>query len=119
MPCATQHAPSPRLSVTTNLLTPAMAGLLSRIERVERRPFHAMTPHEARAAYDNYPKSALVRLMPQGTTDGLARRVRRAVERRSPRVIYPSAYVMARHFPGITRWLMDRFAPLALPPREG
>jgi acetyl esterase len=38
--------------VTTNLLTPAMAGLLSRIERVERRPFHAMTPHEARAAYD-------------------------------------------------------------------
>lgn len=73
----------------------------------------------ARAAYDNYPKSALVRLMPQGTTDGLARRVRRAVERRSPRVIYPSAYVMARHFPGITRWLMDRFAPLALPPREG
>ncbi len=33
------------------LLTPAMAGLLERIQRAKRTPFHAQTPAEARAAY--------------------------------------------------------------------
>ncbi len=41
------------LPVTAStLLTPAMAGLLDRIRRAQRVPFHAMTPAEARAAYD-------------------------------------------------------------------
>jgi acetyl esterase len=35
----------------THLLTPAMSGLLDRIERAGRPPLHAMTPIEARAAY--------------------------------------------------------------------
>ena len=35
----------------TQLLTPAMAGLLARIRRAQRVPFHAMTAVEARAAY--------------------------------------------------------------------
>jgi acetyl esterase len=34
------------------MLTPAMAGLLDRIRRANRPPFHAMTPPEARAAYE-------------------------------------------------------------------
>lgn len=38
--------------VSTQLLTPAMAGLLERIERARRKPFHAMTATEARAAYE-------------------------------------------------------------------
>jgi hypothetical protein len=33
----------------THLLTPRMAGVLGRIKRVRRKPFHAMTPAEARA----------------------------------------------------------------------
>jgi len=37
---------------TTNLLSPAMAGLLERIRRAQRQPFHAMTPAQARAVYD-------------------------------------------------------------------
>jgi acetyl esterase len=36
----------------TTLLTPAMAGLLDRIRRAQRVPFHAMTPAEARTVYD-------------------------------------------------------------------
>ena len=54
--------------MTTRLLTPAMAGLLDRIQRVERTPFHAMTPAEARAAYDKAaevlepPRAALARV---------------------------------------------------------
>jgi len=42
----------PVLKVTTQLLTPAMAGLLDRIRRAQRLPFHAMTPEQARAVYD-------------------------------------------------------------------
>lgn len=68
----------------------------------------------ARAAYDNYPPMA--RMLPGGRPEVLARRVRRAVLRRKTRVIYPLFYVLARHFPGVTRWLMDNFAPKALPP---
>ena len=54
--------------MSTRLLTPAMAGLLDRIQRIERTPFHAMTPAEARAAYDKAaevlepPRAALVRV---------------------------------------------------------
>jgi acetyl esterase len=38
-------------TVSTQLLSPAMAGLLDRIRRAKRPPFHAMTPDQARAAY--------------------------------------------------------------------
>jgi acetyl esterase len=38
--------------VSKSLLTPAMAGLLDRIRRAGRKPFHAMTPAETRAAYE-------------------------------------------------------------------
>lgn len=34
-----------------HLLTPAMAGLLDRIQRAKRPPLHALTPADARAAY--------------------------------------------------------------------
>jgi acetyl esterase len=37
--------------MTTHLLTPRMAGVLERIRRANRPPFHAMTPLEARVAY--------------------------------------------------------------------
>jgi len=42
----TRHAP-------TKLLTPAMAGLLDRIRRARRPPFHTLTAVEARAAYES------------------------------------------------------------------
>jgi acetyl esterase len=37
--------------VTPGLLTPAMAGLLERIRRAQKVPFHAMSPAEARSTY--------------------------------------------------------------------
>lgn len=37
--------------MSTHLLTPAMAGLLSRIQRARRAPFHALSVAEARRAY--------------------------------------------------------------------
>lgn len=36
---------------TTQLLTPRMAGVLERIHRAKRPPFHTLTPREARLAY--------------------------------------------------------------------
>ncbi len=36
----------------THLLTPRMAGVLERIQRARRAPFHAMSPQQARAAYE-------------------------------------------------------------------
>jgi acetyl esterase len=40
-----------RPAVTTHLLTPPMRGLLDRIARARARPFHTLTPREARLAY--------------------------------------------------------------------
>ena len=48
---------------------------------------------------------------PRGREDVLATLVRRAIERRRARVIYPHSGVLARWFPAATRWLLDRFTP--------
>ena len=68
----------------THLLTPRMAGVLERINRARRKPFHAMTPAEARAVYAagaevlDLPRAPLPRvedlLLPGG--DGLPRPAR-------------------------------------------
>lgn len=64
----------------------------------------------ATAAIERYTKNP-TKGMPFGTTQGLARLVLRAIERKRPRVIYPRSYAIARMFPGLTRWIMDRFSP--------
>ncbi|MBX7080397.1 MAG: SDR family oxidoreductase [Nannocystaceae bacterium] len=70
----------------------------------------------ARAAYDIVPPTAAVKLLPEGVPAVLAHRIRRAVERRRARIIYPWVYTLTRHTPAITRFMMDRFTPLP-PPR--
>lgn len=64
----------------------------------------------AQAAVDRYAEDP-TGILPVGNTAALARLVVRAIERRKARVIYPRAYVLARMFPGITRWVMDRMSP--------
>ncbi len=64
----------------------------------------------AAAAMDRY--DAPPAMLPTGTVEGLAKRVVRAVERKRDRVIYPEFYAAARHLPGATRWVMDRFSPV-------
>ena len=39
------------MTSSTQILTPRMAGLLERIHRAKRPPFHSLTPREARLAY--------------------------------------------------------------------
>lgn len=70
----------------------------------------------ARDGFASYEPSLLMKLLPQGRTDVLARLVRRAVERRRARVIYPRIYVLTRYFPTVGRWVVDRLTPPARPP---
>jgi len=63
---------------------------------------------KGRAAYE---ENVGLSLQPVGKPPALARLVRRAVEKRQARVIYPAVYAVVRHFPGPTRWVMDRFTP--------
>lgn len=49
---------------------------------------------------------------PEGTPDVLARLVRRAVERRHPRVIYPRFYALAYFLPWLSRFITFRMTPI-------
>jgi len=51
--------------------------------------------------------------VPEGTPEELARRIRRAMEKRKSRLIYPRFYVTARWLPWLSRFLTDRYAPRA------
>lgn len=59
----------------------------------------------------SYGASRAVDAQPVGTPETLARHVLDAVEKNDARVIYPRMNVLARHFPALTRWMMDRFSP--------
>jgi short-subunit dehydrogenase len=66
----------------------------------------------ADAAYEVFGgRSGVARLAPEGTPEALAVLVRRAVERKKSRVVYPSFYGGARLFPTLARWFSDRFSP--------
>ena len=66
----------------------------------------------AQRALATYESSRALALQPRGTAAGLAARIAKRLRRpRHARIIYPKANVMARWFPGTTRWVMDRFAP--------
>lgn len=67
------------------------------------------TPMAERAvqAYASDPTRGL----PVGDSRTLATLIRKAIERRRPRVIYPRFYGLTRSFPALTRLAMDRFTP--------
>lgn len=75
-------------------------------------PVESAMEAAGRAAYE---ESAMVRHVPTGRPEVLARRIAAAVARRRPRVIYPRIYALARHFPNLTRWLLDAVTPPARP----
>lgn len=74
-------------------------------------------------AMGQYGENFLKKLTVWGTAEELARRVASAVERKKPRVIYPSFYKVQRWFPNLSRWIADRSPPLKvvakIAPRAG
>jgi short-subunit dehydrogenase len=74
-------------------------------------PGPVRTPMEerGRAAYE---ESLMMRLFtPTGDPAVLARKVADGVRARRARIIYPAGFALARHFPGLTRFILDRFTP--------
>lgn len=65
----------------------------------------------ARAAVAKYGDKTLASQAPMGTTDVLARMIWKAVQKKQARVIYPRFYALSRHFPNLTRFLLDRLTP--------
>lgn len=65
----------------------------------------------SRAAYASYQPSRFASALPSGTAEELARRVRRAVEQRHGRVIYPRIYAFFRYFQAVPRLFLDPFMP--------
>lgn len=84
-----------------------------------KKPVNAITVYPgiiaetdmAQAGYEKYENTKAVALQPTGTAQGLAERVLEAVKKGRRRVIYPKANAVARHFPALTRWTLDRFTP--------
>jgi short-subunit dehydrogenase len=74
-------------------------------------PGPVRTPMETagRAAYK---ETALMRLLtPVGDAEVLARKIARGVASRRARIVYPGIYALARHFPNLSRFMLDRFTP--------
>jgi short-subunit dehydrogenase len=63
-----------------------------------------------RAAYEEMSKFAQL-LTPVGEADVLARLIADAVEHKEDRVIYPAINALGRHFPAVTRMVLDNFTP--------
>jgi len=70
------------------------------------------------AARQTLEDTTAARLATTGTTEELARLIADGIVSRRARIIYPRRYAVSRHFPNLTRWVMDRFSPKpkALPP---
>lgn len=71
-------------------------------------PVHSDMANRAMEALEPDP---MTRLAPWGRADELARLVRRAVEKKKARVIYPRFYTITRWFPPLARFIADRAAP--------
>jgi short-subunit dehydrogenase len=69
------------------------------------------TTDMAKAAIDKFEPSFLLSRAPRGTAVILAQHVRRAIEKKTARVIYPRSGAWSRWFPTLTRVVMDRFTP--------
>lgn len=87
-----------------------------------RTGVHVLTVYPGPVATDlevygrsRYERGAIADRLPVGDPAVLARRIRRAAERRSARILYPRFYHLARWFPGITSWFLATFTPALKP----
>lgn len=67
------------------------------------------------AAIERAEPSRMLALQPHGKADELARRIHRAITKRTDRVIFPRSMSLTRRFPALTRWFLDRYTPRFLP----
>ena len=63
------------------------------------------------AAVEAYGNAAAVRFLPRGTPEGLAKKVLRAVDHKSARVVYPAIYGVTRWLRPFATWMTELTAP--------
>lgn len=61
-----------------------------------------------RAAFED---RVAARYAPTGSAETLARMIANGVERKRTRIVYPRIYMLARHWPNATRWVVDALTP--------
>ena len=62
-------------------------------------------------AFDSYEDGWTKHLVAEGSPEKLAAKIRIAIERRRPRVVFPASYSIVRHLPDTARWILDRLSP--------
>ncbi|HEY1694163.1 MAG TPA: SDR family NAD(P)-dependent oxidoreductase [Polyangiaceae bacterium] len=72
-------------------------------------PVRTAMEASGRAAYEE--TWAMRTFTPTGDAAVLGRKIADAVASRRARIIYPALYALTRHFPNLTRFVMDRFTP--------
>jgi short-subunit dehydrogenase len=92
--------------------------MFSEVMRSEVKPrgVHVVTVYPgpiktpmAEAAYAVYGgRKGVVGILPEGSAERLARLVRRAVEKKHNRVVYPTFYEIGRFLPWVARFMSDR-----------
>lgn len=97
------------LAAFSEALRSELAGSGVRVITVYPGPVKTPMADSAYQAFGG--RKGAVGLLPEGRPDVLARRIRAAIERGRPRLIYPRFYVVARWFPWLARWLTDSIAP--------
>jgi len=74
-----------------------------------------VTTAMAESALEAFGGRANVPKVPEGTPEGLARLIRRAMEKKKKRVIYPRVYASSWWMPWLARWIVDNFGPKLKP----
>ena len=62
-------------------------------------------------AFESYGDRWTKRLVSEASPEKLAARIRVAIERRRPRVVFPASYAVVRRLPNTARWVLDRLSP--------
>jgi short-subunit dehydrogenase len=102
------NASKAALAAASESLRAELRGTGVHVVTVYPGPVHTPMGDRGITAYE---PSRTLSFLQWGTTGELARLIRRAVEQRRPRVIYPRSYALSRHAPNLARWVVGRLSP--------
>jgi short-subunit dehydrogenase len=66
----------------------------------------------ADSAYEAFGgRKGIIGLIPEGTTETLARKINSCIQKKQTRLVYPATYYSGMWFPNIARWFSNLFSP--------